>query len=42
MQIPSQRFSVIILSNCDALDVLDLAHKTAEIYLGQVMTPCEQ
>ena len=42
VRIPSQRFSVIILSNCDALDVLDLAHKIVEIYLGQVMTPREQ
>lgn len=42
MRIPSQRFCVIVLSNCDTLDVLDLAHKIVEIYLGQVMAPREQ
>ena len=34
VRIPSERVSVIILSNCNALPVLDLAHKIAEIYLG--------
>jgi hypothetical protein len=31
VRIPAQRFTVIVPSNCDALDVLDLAHKTVEI-----------
>jgi len=39
VRIPSQRFSVVILANCDGLDVLDLAHEIAEIYLGQIMSP---
>jgi CubicO group peptidase (beta-lactamase class C family) len=41
VRIPAQRFSVIILSNCDALDALDLAHEIAEIYLWEIMTPRE-
>jgi CubicO group peptidase (beta-lactamase class C family) len=41
IRIPSQQFCVVILSNCDALDVLDLAHKIVEIYLHEVMTPPE-
>ena len=41
VRIPSQRFTVVILSNCDSLGVLKLAHEIAEIYLGEVMTPRE-
>ena len=41
VRIPAQRFSVIILSNCDALDALNLAHEIAEIYLWEVMAPRE-
>ena len=38
VRIPAQKFSVIILSNCESLGVLDLAHKIVEIYLGRIMT----
>lgn len=38
VRIPSRRFSVVILSNCDNLGVLPLAHEIAEIYLWEVMT----
>ncbi len=41
VRIPAQRFSVIILSNCDAVDALNLAHEIAEIYLWEVMAPRE-
>jgi hypothetical protein len=30
VRIPSQHFSIIILSNCDALPVLDLAHEITD------------
>lgn len=37
IRIPSQRFSVVVLSNCIGMGVFDLAHQIAEIYLAEHM-----